>query len=390
MRIIITFTCSWANLKEQEVNEKWGLFDLDMWLQMSSVVPDDLYLQENIMRGKLLVLLLFLGLFVQTVYADELVFTNGDRLTGKIDHALDGKLVFKSDMAGKMTVEISKIQTFSTDEAIKIHLKDGSVLVQKIVSSTAGKFAVEGTDTVKAQDFDLADISSINPPPMPKPKWTGNVSAAVTSTHGNTKTEAVSASVNLSKRTEKDRTKISADYARGEQEDPDTGEQKTTEDWWRTKAKYDYFFSKKFYGYLDGRYETDKIAELDRRVIVGGGCGYQWIESENMNFSIEGGLASLYEKYENQTDSNTELSAQLGYNFDKKLAKGLKFIHDLTYYPSIEKFSDYYLTSTGEIRAHFTERMFLNFKVILNYDRSPAVGAGTTDTKYLLGLGYSF
>ena len=342
------------------------------------------------MRGHLLLSLCCIVLFTHAMYADELVFTNGDRVTGKIDHAQEGKLVFTSVIAGKVTVDVSKIQTFSTDEPINVHLKDGSVLVQKVVSSTAGKFAIEGTETVKAQDFDLAEISSINPPPKPKPKWTGNVSAAVTSTHGNTKTDAISASANLSKRTEKDRTKLSADYARGEQEDPDTGEKKKTEDWWRTKAKYDYFFSKKFYGYLDGRYETDKMAELDRRVIVGAGGGYQWIESENMNFSTEGGLASVYEKYENQTDSSTELSAQLGYNFDKKLAKGLKFIHDLTYYPSLDKFSDYYLTSTGELRAHFTEKMFVNFKVILNYDTTPATGSGTTDTKYMLGLGYSF
>ena len=57
---------------------------------------------------------------------------------------------------------------------------------------------------------------------------------------------------------------------------------------------------------------------------------------------------------------------------------------------SLDKFSDYYLTTTGELRAHFTERMFANFKVILNYDATPAVGAGSTDTKYMLGLGYSF
>ena len=332
-------------------------------------------------------MLVLLGVFAQSMYADELIFKNGDRLTGKVNHAVEGKLVFTSNIAGKVTVDMSNIQTFSTDEAVEVHLKDGNVLVQKVVSSKAGRFAVEGTDTVKAQDFDLSQISSINPP---KPKWTGNVSAAVTSTHGNTKTEAISASANLSKRTEKDRTKLSADYARGEQEDPDTGQQNTTENWWRTKAKYDYFFSKKFYGYLDGRYETDKIAELDRRVIVGGGGGYQWIETENMKFSTEGGLASLYEKYENQTDSSAELSAQFGYNLDMKLAKNLKLVHDLTYYPSTEKFSDYYLTSTGEIRAHFTEKMFVNFKVILNYDTTPAIDAGTTDTKYMLGLGYSF
>ncbi|MHC4105002.1 MAG: DUF481 domain-containing protein, partial [Planctomycetota bacterium] len=54
------------------------------------------------------------------------------------------------------------------------------------------------------------------------------------------------------------------------------------------------------------------------------------------------------------------------------------------------KFSDYYLTSTGEIRAHFTDRMFTNFKAIFDYDSTPAIGAGNTDVKYIWGIGWSF
>jgi len=243
---------------------------------------------------------------------------------------------------------------------------------------------------MQAQEFAVADIASINPPPKPVPKWTGDISVGVTSTHGNTKMDRVSANANFSKRTEKDRTTISTDYAKAEQEDPDTGEDETIEDWWRAKGKYDYFFSKKMYGYVDGRYEKDAVAELDRRTIIGIGAGYQWVESEEMNFSTEFGLASLYEKYENQTDSNSEISLQLGYNFDKKLRKNINFVHDLTYYPAIDKFSDYYLTTTGGIRADFTETFFVTAKAIMNYDTTPATGAHKTDVKYFFGLGYRF
>ncbi len=55
------------------------------------------------MRGNMLVLLVFLGVFAQSTHADELIFKNGDRLTGKINHVVKGKLVFNSDVAGKMT-----------------------------------------------------------------------------------------------------------------------------------------------------------------------------------------------------------------------------------------------------------------------------------------------
>jgi putative salt-induced outer membrane protein YdiY len=327
---------------------------------------------------------------VQSIQADEILFPNGDRLTGKIDHLLDGKMIFNSEVMGKVTIELSKIKTFSTDAPIAVYLKDETVLLQRIVSSEPGKFGIEGSGIVEAQDFELASISSINPPEKPLPKWTGNLSAGVTSTHGNTKSESISGSFNMSKRTHNDRTQVSVDYAKTKQEDKTTGDDEVIEDWWRSKGKYDYFFSKKFFGFVDGRYEKDAIAELDRRMIIGGGAGYQWIETEDMKFSTEFGMASLYEKFDNQTDSNSEVSMQAGYNLDKTLMKNVKFIHDLTYYPSTEKFSDYYLTSTGEIRAYFTSTMFTTFKVIFNYDATPAIGSGKTDTKYLLGVGYSF
>ena len=342
------------------------------------------------MRYRILIVLASLVLLVQISQGDEIRLKNGDRITGKIQHLVDGKLAFKADVAGPVTVDLANIQTLSSDDPITVNLKDGTGFNQKVTSAELNRFAIEGTVTTKAQEFAVADIVSINPPPKPIPKWTGDIAVGITSTHGNTKTDMISANATFAKRTEKDRTTVSTDYAKGTQEDPDTGEDVTIEDWWRAKGKYDYFFSKKMYGYLDGRYEKDAIAELDRRMIIGLGAGYQWIESDDMNFATEFGLASLYEKFDNQTDSNSEITLQLGYNFDKKLRKNIKFVHDLTYYPAIDKVSDYYLTTTAGVRADFTEKFFLTAKAILNYDTPPAIGAHKTDVKYFLGLGYRF
>jgi hypothetical protein len=261
---------------------------------------------------RILIVLACLVLCAQICYGDEIHLKNGDRLSGKIDHLVGGKLVFKADAAGKVTINLADIQTFSSDDPVTVNLKDGTGLNQKVMSAELNRFAIEGTVTTKAQEFAVSDIVSINPPVKPIPKWTGDIALGITSTHGNTKTEMFSANANFSKRTQKDRTTVSTDYAKGTQEDPDTGEDVTIEDWWRAKGKYDYFFSKKMYGYLDGRYEKDAIAELDRRTIIGLGAGYQWIESDDMNFATEFGLASLYEKYDNQTDSNSEITLQLG------------------------------------------------------------------------------
>jgi putative salt-induced outer membrane protein YdiY len=322
--------------------------------------------------------------------ADQVFLKNGDRLTGKITGFADGKMVLQSAAAGPVTVDVKDIQTFSADAPLEIHLKDGTVLHQPVVAGEPSEFAVAEGQTLRAQSFPLADVVSINPPPKPAPKWTGSISGAVSSTHGNTKADSVTASVSVMRRSEKDRTTAGADYGKSEQRDRTTRQDETTEDWWRARAQYDYFFTKKFFGFMNGRYERDAIADLDRRVVVGGGAGYQWIETKETSFSTGVGLASLYEKFDNQPDSNSELSLQLGYNLDQRFGERLRFLHDLTYLPSLEQFSDYYLTTTAELRATLTKSMFANFKVIFNYDESPAPNRGGTDVKYLLGVGLNF
>ena len=96
------------------------------------------------MRFQILILLACLGIFAQISVGDEVLFKNGDRLTGKIGHLLDGKLVFKSSVAGNVTVNLSDIQTLSSDDAIEVNLKDSTGFKQKVLSASPGRFAIAG------------------------------------------------------------------------------------------------------------------------------------------------------------------------------------------------------------------------------------------------------
>jgi putative salt-induced outer membrane protein YdiY len=342
------------------------------------------------MRGRIVCLFLCCVGVSSTLHADEVYLKNGDRLSGQIVRMTDGKLIFLSGVVGEVTVNLTDIKTFNSNEPVEVHLKDGTVLHQPVAAAEPNEFALKTAAPLQPQKFSLADVASINPPAKPQPKWTGSISGAVTSTHGNTKADSVAASVSVLRRSDKDRTTAGADYGRSEQRGPTTHQDETTEDWWRARAQYDYFFTKKFFGFINARYERDAIADLDRRIVVGGGAGYQWIETDKTSFSTNLGLASVYEKFDNVPSSNSEISLQLGYSFEKRFNEKLRFIQDLTYFPSLEQFSDYFLTSTAELRASLTKSMFANFKVIFSYDESPAPGQGSTDVKYLLGVGVNF
>ena len=331
--------------------------------------------------------------------ADTVLFKNGDRLTGKLISIIKEKISFKSNIAGEITVNLSDVQNFWTDDKIKIHFKDGTILQRRVFKSETGRFAIQGTDILLPQTFGFDDLASINPLPVPKAKFKGNITAGFTSTHGNTFNESGSISFNVSRRAQKDRIKIKGLYLSNRTRDADTKEKKTTEESVFIGGKYDHFLTKKLYSYSSCNYKKDHVADLDRRVITGVGAGYQILDMDKIKFSSDAGLALLSEKYttknsvtnEKEVKTTDEMSLQMGYHIDCELNDKIIFMHKLLYLPSIEgKFSDYFIQTDAELRFSLTKSMFSSFKAIMDYDSTPAEDIGKTDVKYILGLGWNF
>jgi putative salt-induced outer membrane protein YdiY len=319
--------------------------------------------------------------------ADEIQFINGDRLTGKIKSAADGKMVISTDVAGDVTVDMSKVKTFTTTEPLEIHIGE-----KNVIKTTVG--AGQQPGTVQAAPAGgapggavaIKDIKSINPPPV---KWTGAITANGLITRGNSNTEIIGLRIDAERRAETDRITFNAAYLYGRQKDPDSNVKSTTTDNWFIFGKYDYFFSKKFYGFVSSRFERDRIAELDLRFTPAGGVGYQWIERTDMHFFTEGGLAWVYEDFEN-ADSADHFALRLAYHFDKKINDKVNFYHNMEYLPSIEHLSDFNINTDAGVRVTMLKNMFTELKLEWKFDNEPAPGAAHNDLRYILGVGWAF
>lgn len=75
--------------------------------------------------------------------ADEVLFNNGDRLTGKVVSVEGGKLKIKTTVAGEVTVDLANVKTFSTDEPIEL-LVDGKTLRAKVSKGADGTVQLAG------------------------------------------------------------------------------------------------------------------------------------------------------------------------------------------------------------------------------------------------------
>jgi len=328
--------------------------------------------------------------FVCRAGADEVIFKNGDRLTGTVVGLADGQLKMDSWSAGTVTVEIAKVRTLTTEAPIEIHFRDGTVVTQRVFSSDEGRFAIERQGVLEPQVFAITDVTAINPAPPPKPRWTGDVTAGVTITRSNTDTDNANVSVKLVRSGEVDRITVNAAMLYGRQEDPATGERRTTEDSWSGDAKYDYFVSERMFVYANSGVEKDEILDLDLRLLVGGGVGREWFERDAFSFQTEAGLAWHYEDFANGTETTDQITGRLAYHLAKRFNDIVALTHDVAWYPALDDMGDYLLTAEVDVRVSLTETMFGSFKLLFDYDSTPAASADNSSFKSILGLGMSF
>jgi putative salt-induced outer membrane protein YdiY len=336
---------------------------------------------------RIVMILAVLSLGASPALADEVIFLNGDRLTGKILSAAAGKLVIKTDAAGEVTIDLSKVKTFSTDEPVVVRKADETPPVTtKVAPGPDGQVQTEPAPGAPPQPLPISQIAVINPP---IPVWQGSLALNALFTSGNTETEQIGFTGDLRKRWEHDRLTFEGVYTYGRQEDPDTGDKVTTTDYGRISGKYDHFFTKKFYGYALMKAEHDGVADLEYRLSPGIGVGYQWFESPTFNLATEIGLTYVYEKYENQ-DANDFLGPRLAYAVDWTPVEPLKLYHTFEYLPAFDDFNDYLINLVAGAKIKITKAFFADLRLEWTHDSTPAPGRKESDTRFLVGIGWQF
>jgi putative salt-induced outer membrane protein YdiY len=318
-----------------------------------------------------------------SLIAGEVLFNNGDKLTGTVTNMGGGKLKVSGTVAGDIIVDLKDVKTFSTDDNMTIRMKDNSVVHEKVAVAPATTQAVE----VKGKEVPFDDIKRMGG----KQAWTGTVIANGVLARGNTHSEDFGLAANAQLRRDDefhdDRFTLAAAYNYGDQ--TVNGAKTTSSDNWMALAKYDKFFTDKWYGYGMLQYWHDRLADLQFRLAPGVGVGYQWVETPTFNLNTEAGVSYVYEEFSNDGD-NERAALRLAYHIDKALNDKISVFHNLEWLPAFDDPSDYNLNADAGIQAKIIGKLISQFKIVYQRDSTPAPGAGKDDIRFVLGLGYSF
>ncbi len=324
--------------------------------------------------------LLFVFLVWGEASADEVWLKNGDRLTGKVLSLDGGTLVFKTSYAGDLSIQWGEVVNLKTDEPIKVVLGDETTAEGSVSPGDSGKVKVTAEQVAEPVTVKLANVKTINPKPPLRTNLRAN--AGFSMTGGNTDTQDFYADAEFMARTLENRYTIGGLYKRSEDDNVKTADKAFG------YLKYDHFFTKKWYGYSTATAEQDEFKDLDLRSTLGVGAGYQFIESDLTNLSLEGGLSYVNEDYIIAED-NSFAAGRWALKFDHfLLPKSLQYFLSHTGLQSVADQEDLILFTQTGFRIPFYKNLNITAQINWEYDKSPSPGKKESDYTYLLTFGY--
>lgn len=321
------------------------------------------------------------------VMADKVYLKSGSFLIGTAGDVVGDTIVFKSDDLGELKIALSSILKLEPSRAHIVQYKDMK-RESKVLSVRDGAL-VEGD-----RKLDMSNVKAVDPV---METWHGSVNLQAAMARGNTVSESVSLCADASRRWEKHRFTSSLGYYFAQSGDTKADKQKT-ESRFEAMAQEDYFFMTKFYGYFSGKYELDQIMELDYRIRLGAGCGYQWLEGEDiaglgkMSFSQEAGAAWVSEEYDRgYSDDFATVRYAHHYNWSIARYEGMSLFHNLEFLPDVADVAENYIIDADlGVSWAFRPNWQVLAKFEWDYKSKVADGVKHSDLRYMLGLGYKW
>lgn len=140
-----------------------------------------------------------------------------------------------------------------------------------------------------------------------------------------------------------------------------------TENSYMATAKADYYLTPKVEAFTLGEYMSDRIAQINARVLMGGGLKYVFYKGERGELSLSGALLYNYEHRDTVKQNLGRYSFRLKYRLIPNNFVEVFFI--AFYQPSMKDFSnDYWIWGTLEVKSKLSENLFLKYTLSDRYE----------------------
>ncbi|MEZ5354775.1 MAG: DUF481 domain-containing protein, partial [Bryobacteraceae bacterium] len=237
--------------------------------------------------------------------ADQVTMKNGDRLTGSVIKKDAKNLVFKSDIAGPVTIPWEQVVSLTADTPVNVGISGGETVLGTVSTNADKSLEIKSGGAAKtvlseqiATIRNAAEQAAYERLLAPRltDLWAigGNIGFA--GTRGNARTSTFTIPISANRVTNSDKTSLYFNFIKASATVNNVSSQ--TAQAVRGGWAYNRNLSPRLFLNLFNDYEYDRFQNLDLRMVLGGGVGFGVWKSERGRLDLVGGIAWNREKFD--------------------------------------------------------------------------------------------
>lgn len=341
---------------------------------------------------------------------DVLIFTDGERLIGHLVGSKGKSVTFKSDMAGEITVDWSKVQELHSGNQFAVIPKDvqlrgaqdaakapqGAIEMtnQRLIVTPAGQPpqtipVPDAADVVPEASFQnaLHHISFLK-------AWQGALAGGVSLIRATQNVTSYTTSISLVRAvpTEswvdpRDRTIIDFTATAGKLTQPNTPEVKTSI--YHADGERDEYFSARFYAFGQVAYDHNFSQGLDLQQTYGGGIGFTVVKTSNSTLDVKGNFDYIRQAFEVASQNQNLAAGSVAERYNRTLAHGIVVNEQLMFTPAFNNSRAYSGFGSASVTVPVYKRFNLTSNLTDTFLNDPPPGFKKNSVQFTTSVSYT-
>ena len=328
-----------------------------------------------------------------------LVLADGDQLSGALVRVDGGTWVF-GYRGQQVGVAVTDIASFTAPDPVGFRLSDNSVLAASVAPGPGGLVLTLGdgtTRSVAATDIEAAgdpsDLEALEEVVLgyfsPFGRfWALSTALGATAKSGNTETGTFNLRFDLDRETARDRLAFALLMTEERNQVEEGGGRELTSQKFIGNMRADIFPWTRVFLFGLNRYTRDRFSDIDLRVNLNLGAGYQIVKSDRSDLRAALGLGGRHEDFTSEEPSTTVGTFNLNGQWSQKLG-GFVFDTAIDWNSALKDFGDYQVLSDTNLTAAIVAGLGFRVGVLLEYDNTPTGGSESQDVTFTTGLNYT-
>jgi len=351
---------------------------------------------------------------------DVVLFTNGDQLTGTLERGAGDSIVFKSDMAGEITIPLDKIKELRTSGSFAVLRKDAPIkpiaAARKIapvpIAYADGKLTVSHPSAAPevvqpAQIAFLIDQATYTKEAAGKTSffsgWTGALNGGATIVRSTDYGETLTAGIGMVRAMpvvsflpSRDKTSFDIQETYGKltspvipQTTPPSPAAVTETSIFHADAERDEYFSARFFALGQTAFDHNYSQGLSLQQIYGGGIGWTTIKSDKQELDLKATIQYEKQLFQTAGDNVNLVGSTISETYHRALPKKFTFSEFGNFIPAFNNATDYSANVSGTLTLPVYKRLGLSFTATDNYLNNPSSGYNKNSSQFVAAASYT-